>query len=228
MSDFINWRQDDNGYDVTCPYRTRRVAFDIGNVLVHVDLDGFLEFLVQEGIVSDFNRANEFLLGLQAGQDLGLYNIRQGFYRFSSSISKKQLEMIHDKWIDIVTPSEVMLDLVDELIHKHRFHVALLSNIGFDHAKYLRSKCKIFEDCTQHFSCEVGARKPTKLYYQSFVKEEEWNKPRYYKGLFFDDRSENVQAAYGHLDAHHFNLDDYESDERAAGALASKIKDIFS
>ena len=194
------------------------IAFDIGNVLYHVDMKSFYKFIVDRGITDTIERAEEFVAGIQYPQDLGLYNIRQGFYRFNPYLSKETLADLHDVWIDVAKPAEPMIALIEELIGEG-YSIALLSNIGKDHAALIRQKCKIFEKCHQHFSCEVGARKPTKLYYQSFIQESHWTHlPR-----FFDDREENIQGAKGFLEGTRFDLDDYNNDEEAAAAMRAHV-----
>lgn len=197
--------------DSTIIAEPKRIAFDIGNVICHVNLDQFFEFLVEREVVESKEQADDFIAGIQYPQDLGLYNIRQGFYRFNPHLPKKTLQDLHDVWLEIVTPSQPMLDVLDEIID-NGYQIALLSNIGYDHAGIVRQKCKVFQKCHQHFSCEVGARKPTKLYYQSFILQYGWPKDV----LFLDDRQENIQAANGYLTGLRFDLDDWEKDEQAA------------
>lgn len=190
------------------------VAFDIGNVLCHIDLNIFYEFMVERFLVSTKEQAEEFIGGIQYPQDLGLYNIRQGFYRFNPHLPRHTLQALYEVWIGTVEPSEPMLELVEEVI-ACGYSVALLSNIGFDHAGVVRSKCKIFSKCIQHFSCEVGARKPSKLFYQSFILQNNFPKTT----MFFDDRKENLEAAKGYLTGIKFDLDDWENDQAAANAV---------
>ncbi len=193
----------------------RRVALDIGNVLCHVDVVGeFFDYLVEEKIMKDRDQAHEFVSGIQCGQDLGLYNIRQGFYKFNPHLSKNVLQNIHDKWLDIVIPSEEMLDVLDEALGKG-YKIALLSNIGKDHCAVIRQKCECFKHCLQHFSCEVGARKPSKLFYQSFLLQYGWPK----NIMFLDDRQENIEAAKDYFFGVRFDMEDYESDSEAAEVL---------
>jgi len=200
------------------PIINKRVAFDIGNVICHVYIDKFFDFLVEREIVVDRERADDFVCGIQHPQDLGLYNVRQGFYRFNPTLSKQTLQDLHDMWLDIVEPSEPMLNLIEELI-LDGYEVALLSNIGYDHAGVVRQRCPIFKKCHQHFSCEVGARKPTKLYFQSFYLSYGWDSGT----MFFDDREENVKASYPILRGQRFDLDDYDKDEEAAEYMRTFI-----
>jgi FMN phosphatase YigB (HAD superfamily) len=193
----------------------RKVALDIGNVLCHVDIVGdFFNYLVEQNIMETVEQADEFISGIQYGQDLGLYNIRQGFYKFNPHMSKKTLQNIHDKWLELVIPCEETLNVLGEVLDKG-YEVALLSNIGKDHCAVVRQKCKVFERCIQHFSCEIGARKPSKLFYQSFLLQHDWPK----NVMFLDDRQENIDAAKDYFFGIRFDIDDYESDSQAAAVL---------
>lgn len=198
----------------------KRVAFDIGNVLCHVNMNGFFEYLVSKGIFNTVKEADEFISGIQYSQDLGLYNIRQGFYKFKLNLSKKDLDEIYTAWIGNVNTSEDMLNLLDEIL-SNGYEVALLSNIGFDHSSFLRKKCPVFNKCIQHFSCEIGTRKPLKLFYQSFISEYNWSNDIY----FFDDRIENIESANGLFIGKQFDLNNFDSDFVAANHIR-KILDI--
>ena len=197
----------------------RYVAFDIGNVLCHVHLNTFYDFLVTENVVSSKEQADEFLSGIQHPQDLGLYNIRQGFYRFNPNLPRKVLQDLHDVWLSIIQPVPEMLEVVTLAIEQ-KYNVALLSNIGFDHSGVIRQKCKVFHHCAQHFSCEVGARKPAKLFYQSFSWQYKWPA----NVMFFDDRLENISSASPFFKGIHFDLDDFESDALAAGTVKELLE----
>lgn len=195
------------------------VAFDIGNVLCHVNLESFYDFLVTEQILWDKQQAEEFISGIQYPQDLGLYNIRQGFYRFNPELPRNKLQELHDAWLDIVDPSEPMLGVIDDALAAG-YEVALLSNIGFDHSGVVRQKCKVFQRCHQHFSCEVGARKPTKLFYQSFMMHYNWP----HGATFLDDRKDNIEAARPYFNGVTFDIDHYERDEDAAKAVRDLLE----
>lgn len=197
----------------------RKVCFDLGNVICRVDFTDFLDFIVNQDIVKDQETAYEFLSGIQHPQDLGLYNIRQGFYRFYPHISKQVLRELHDIWNGVVKPSDTMLGLLDDLLSDN-FEIALLSNIGFDHSSVLRNKCDVFKKCQQHFSCEVGARKPSKLFYQSFFLQCGWSNDV----PFFDDIFDNIKGAEGYLKGIQFNLEDFKSDAEAAAFVKEKLE----
>jgi FMN phosphatase YigB (HAD superfamily) len=196
----------------------KKVTFDIGNVLFHVDIERFLIFLVQSGIFTNKEVAFDFLVGIQPSEDLGLYNFRRGLSLFNNKLDKKLIQEAHALWVDIIKPSEEMILFVEELI-TDGWQVALLSNIGYDHAAAVRESCKIFSKCEQFFSCEVGVRKPSKLYFQTFQSQYKW--PKDVK--FFDDRLENVEVSREYFDSQLFDLQKFTNDGQAVKFLKDAL-----
>src|SRR5208282_4959941 len=87
--------------------------------------------------------------------------------------------------------------LISELVEAG-IRVALLSNIGKEHSQYFRKLMATAVDskgisrAIQFFSCEVGARKPSLLYYQTFL----YMHPDFKENcLYIDDLQENLDAA---------------------------------
>lgn len=168
------------------------VAFDIGNVLAEVDMSHFIARL--RGVLSGQNKSHlldpeRFLEQLQASQDLGILTVRQALSQ-TYNISGEAAEELIPEWNKTVKPNEMMLNFMDNL-RSEGVKIALLSNIGHDHAEYLKQSCpRMFAGCTEHLSFEVGARKPTKMYYQSFLMDhEEW-----LGAIYCDDKPENLRA----------------------------------
>jgi len=190
----------------------KKIAFDIGNVLFHFDLTPLLDLLICQDIVENNAMAYEFMGGsFQHSQEIGLHNIKQSFYQLNPQLSDNTLQEIHDRWMETFYPSLPMMEIVEELIC-NKYDVALLSNIGPDHAKFVREKCKIFNKCIQHFSCDVGARKPTRLYYQSFYIQNGWGRD----SLYFDDRKDNITMGSEYHRSILFDINSFSSDEEAA------------
>ena len=105
--------------------------------------------------------------------------------------------------------------------------VALLSNVGLEHAivmekildhHHLHSN-KFFSKCVKHLSCQVGARKPTKLYYQSFLQQH----PEFEGAAYLDDLQENLDMGkeFG-FRPYFFSL------EKEQRLTLAKLKDIES
>lgn len=214
--------------------KRRRFAFDIGNVLCYVDFSEFYRELAIQGVCDNIELAEQFLIDVQNALDLGIYNISQALRLYFPKINKTQVSNLSEAWLTVVKPCDETINILQELIEDKQIQVAILSNIGFDHADYLSNKLnKIFKNTINHFSCDVGARKPTKIYYQSFIKDnpyfsEVYNVSKFlsYRGLFIDDREENVHAAKPYLDSKVFNLYHYKSGTEAAEAFKKIIVDI--
>jgi FMN phosphatase YigB (HAD superfamily) len=67
------------------------------------------------------------------------------------------------------------------------YEIALVSNIGHEHKARIEDS-RTFEKCIKFFSCDVGARKPTMLYYKTFLDMH----PEFLGALYVDDLAENL------------------------------------
>ena len=130
---------------------------------------------------------------IQTQHDLGIVTYRNFFEHFDMSISKEKVNQILELWNQAVKPNDEMVEFVLDFKKKNG-NIAYLSNIGYEHSQYLtKSYPELFDKALLHFSCEVGARKPTKLYFQSFLKEVPDHLPKTH--LFIDDREDNCAMA---------------------------------
>lgn len=195
-----------------------RVAFDIGNVICRVDMEEFFRFLVDDvKLFFHKDNAERFMEIIQSSQDLGLYGIKDCFFIHMPRITEDKLDKIYNKWIDIHTISPVMIDFLDSL-DRDFWDIALLSNIGLDYAKIFEKITN--ENFIKHFSCYVGARKPSKLFYQSFSLEYKWDD----NVLFFDDRKENIEASYDYFNGVLFNINHFENDQEAVNLIKERLE----
>lgn len=195
------------------------VAFDIGNVLAKVDLTKFtskLEMVLKdhrESHMRHFHESHEdepmfFLNALQALQDLGITTVREALRHRYPFLSIAKLDFLIEAWLEVVQPSDMMLNFMDDL-RSQGVKIALLSNIGPEHAGYLRKTCpRMFDGVYEHLSFEVGARKPSKLYYQSFLMDHS----EFIGAVYLDDRDENLRAGKKYsFKSFGFNLDEIDS-----------------
>jgi FMN phosphatase YigB (HAD superfamily) len=188
-------------------------AFDVGNVLVRVDFDPFEKAFESYSIDDNYM---DFLLDLHGAQDIGLTTIAR-HAKLAFGASQECCEHLMEAWDHIIVPNPKMCTLLQEL-KDDGVNIAILSNMGIEHAKLMRKKYpEIFEGCTLHLSCEVGARKPAKLYYQSFLQDH----PEFKGCVYVDDRDDNLATGlkYG-FTSYKFDLDKFEllSDENKASA----------
>jgi FMN phosphatase YigB (HAD superfamily) len=193
------------------------IALDIGNVLCHVATVPFVENL-SETLNITIPEAARFLKRFQQIHDLGYTTMEDELkdkYNVKSPIILKRLV---SAWNDSVTPSMPMIEAMNKMREEHNLKVALLSNIGIEHAQMMEEKLQhgnFFPDVIKHFSCHVGARKPSMVYYQSFLIQH----PEFKGCLYVDDLMENLTASkqFG-FQTFHMSLEEPD--------VESKIKDI--
>ena len=168
------------------------VAFDVGNVLVNVNFQPFINKLSKDLNIS-IEEATYFMNRSQKLHDLGITVMRDELIdhlKIKSSVLRDELV---ECWNFSITPADWMLERLDKITKQYCVQVALLSNVGLEHSvrmKEILNYNNFFDKAIKHFSCEVGARKPTFLYYQSFLKmHPEWEGCPY-----IDDLQENLDT----------------------------------
>lgn len=166
-------------------------CFDIGNVLAYVSCDMFLDRVAQRVNIST-NLAYDFLCQIQKLHDLGLITLHSELVnRFTASnyIYQELLTL----WDEALIPEPKMTSFLQELTNQG-IRLALLSNIGFEHAALLDKlwgQEEWYQKAIKHYSCRVGTRKPHSLYYQSFLLQY----PDFKGSFYFDDLQENLNAS---------------------------------
>jgi FMN phosphatase YigB (HAD superfamily) len=165
-------------------------AFDVGNVLVHADFAPFLDKLsVSLNITLD--EALYFMNRNQKLHDLGLIKMADELhdhFKIKSPITIKQL--VSD-WNYVIQPAHYMVNVLRKLMDEHGVKIALLSNVGLEHAERMNvilSHDNFVDDTVKFFSCQVGARKPTMLYYHTFLQLY----PEFTGCPYIDDLQENL------------------------------------
>ncbi len=166
------------------------IAFDIGNVICHADMKPFIEDISQTFNIS-VNEAARFLKSFQQIHDLGLTTMENQLRVWFDCKSEVTSNRLIDHWNDMIRPEPNMVTAINEFLDKG-VKVALVSNIGVEHAEMMKTKLPgIYHRATKHFSCFVGARKPTMLYYQSFLMQN----PEFKGCWYVDDLQENLDAS---------------------------------
>lgn len=176
------------------------VAFDLGNVLIEVDMTPFWKTVGDLGIrTEDMERLLKLYERNEFCGNIDMYDV------FLDELDNEdEAKALLDSWCVGCKPDDQMFNFVSSLRHEG-FKIAFLSNIGNTHGEYLR---KTFPDfmsfaSVQHMSYEVGAAKPCKLYYQSFLMQNE----DFAGCTYLDDLHENVKAgATCKFDSLHFDL----------------------
>lgn len=183
------------------------ICLDIGNVLCHLDTQPVIE-LISEKCNITLAEANRFLKRFQQLHDLGYTTMEDELKDTFNLKSPVTLKKIVDAWNDSVTPNMYIINKLNDMRDKHGLKVALLSNIGLEHAAMIEEKLQhngFFEGAIKHFSCFIGARKPSLIYYQSFLLMH----PEYKGCLYVDDLQENLNASKAfEFKTFHFTLED--------------------
>lgn len=193
------------------------VCLDIGNVLCHVDFEPIVTGLSRTLNVSQAD-VMYFLRRVQKLHDLGLTNLsdelRDHFKIRSETIVSDLIAM----WNSCIRANADMLNSIYLLGKSQEIKIAILSNIGFEHKDNLKNILSqyhqelILDNAITHFSCDVGCRKPSLLYYQSFLQQY----PEFKGAVYVDDLKENLASSekFG-FRTFHFDLTNYFLDSGA-------------
>lgn len=168
------------------------VCLDVGNVLVHVDFQIFVRELSKQ-LNLTLEEAEYFMNRTHALHDMGLTKMAdelRDHFKIKSPLIIKDLLA---SWDRVITPNFIVMDKLVEMKRTRNLQIALLSNVGLEHAVQMERMLGtggIFEEAVKHLSCHVGARKPTKLYYQSFLLQH----PEFQGCAYLDDLQENLDV----------------------------------
>ncbi len=188
--------------------KNMHVAFDIGQVLCNFNIDKYIVEIhsrVQHNIrFMDIKNVHKHLETMEKLDYLGIVDRSQYLEDLFQLRNTKNLDNI---WNSTVCPNEQMLNFIVKL-KSIGVKIALLSNMGPDHGKHLKQICpELFEKTIQHLSFEVGAFKPTKLFYQSFLMSNE----DFAGCIYLDDVKENIIAGTKMgFESIHFDLRDFK------------------
>jgi len=171
---------------------TNYFCFDVGNVLCDVDFTDFLRELT-EATGADHDDVWFFLNRIQPLQDLG-YVTMQNELRHCYKIKLEENSKIQEAWNNSVHPNPISMKHFEEIVgNPHKNQVSILSNIGTEHLALLGSRLgSKYNWCKMHMSCEIGHRKPSKMYYRSFLAEH----PEFNSAEYVDDRQENLDMGH--------------------------------
>jgi FMN phosphatase YigB (HAD superfamily) len=187
------------------------VAFDIGNVLVYSNFNDFLKKL-SKSLNLTMEEAMYFMNRSQKLHDLGLTNMSDELRDHFKIKSPVTMEELIGQWNEVIKPADFLLDKIDKLEKEHRLKIALLSNVGVEHSVRMKEVLgghSFFKNAIKFFSCDVGARKPTILYYHTFIKLH----PEFWGCPYIDDLQENldVGGSFG-LNPYRFSLEELTND----------------
>jgi FMN phosphatase YigB (HAD superfamily) len=204
------------------------LAVDLGNVICQVNFDNFNKKLSNTLNLS-LDEVNYFLNRTQKLHDLGMTNMSDELRDHFQIRSPEIIDDLIDEWNKTVRADPFMLDELIRIMHPtqgiEQVKVALLSNIGKEHSSLIKNilTTDIFDHAIKFFSCDVGARKPTYIYYKTFLDMY----PEFKGCVYMDDRIENIETGllFG-FKAQHFELDRIKSEQEIIDRLA-KIQTLM-
>jgi FMN phosphatase YigB (HAD superfamily) len=200
-------------------------AFDVGNVLVHSDFNPFLKQL-SKSLNLTLEEANYFMNRTQQLHDLGCTHMADELRDHFKIKSPVIIEELISQWNEVVTSADYMLEALLDLKEEHNLKIALLSNVGLEHAERMAKVLNqdgFFEEAVKHFSCQVGARKPTHLYYQSFLQLH----PKWHGCVYVDDLQANLDASkqFG-FKPYRLSLEDIRKADDPSEEFSKKMADL--
>lgn len=204
-------------------------AFDIGNIILHVDLDKHITDISNIFKITQED-ALEFLKNIQVKQDLGVNDYQSCAHHYFGSrdykFDRTTFQQAYKSWLDCVQLCQPMIDMIASLIEKG-IQVSFLSNMGFDHKNHIYelllqtdSGRIVKEKSYFYFSCDLNVRKPSLVFYNTFTQV--FNE---YKGcIYIDDIMDNLKAAkLCGFDPIYFNLDEIQDIETSVQDLEIHI-----
>ena len=178
----------------------RHIAVDLGDVVCKVDFTNFKKML-SVSLNIGLDDAEYFLNRCQKLHDLGLTSLNDELRDHFKIKSEPLINGLIKEWNKTISINKTMKEFLKELIAKGT-KVALLSNIGINHSTIIEETLgnTISNNSIKFFSCRVGVRKPSLLYYKTFLDLY----PDFKGCLYIDDRQENLDTGkeFGFVSTH--------------------------
>jgi len=207
---------------------SKYLCLDIGNVLYRVDFYKFNEGL-SKSLNLTYDEVSYFLNRVQKLHDMGLTCLNDELVDHFKVKSPALIREIESLWLNVISPEWKVIEAVSDICHEMKINLALLSNIGFEHARViekdilnLKNNYSLPSNTVKWFSCFVGARKPSLIYYQSFLKEY----PEFKGCLYIDDNHDNLMMGKNMgFNSQYFNVwDDLKATNKAETDIYVKDK----
>jgi|ERR1700722_4535479 len=203
----------------------RYLCLDIGNVICKVDFTSFKN-RISKTLNIELDAVEYFLNRTQKLHDLGMTSLSDELRDHFKIKSTPIVDDLMAEWNKTITMDDFMFRFLQSILSDGNIKIALLSNIGIEHTLLVKELLTsgIYDQCVPFFSCEVGARKPSFLYYKTFLDLY----PEFNHSIYLDDRQENVDiGAKFSLKAIRFDLDTFKSDLEKAKAISGLEKLIL-
>ncbi len=173
----------------------KNIIFDLGNVLVNVEYEKFINKLLTNGVTEEtysnfFKGGNYRLMGYESGDITSDEFITKCLTGLGLKMERNDFA---EAFNDMFTEIELMKILVKKLSEDKKYRLFLLSNTSPLHFEYIKQKYD-YVNLLEKFalSYELNSLKPDDIIYERTishlgVKPEE--------SLFIDDLEENCTAA---------------------------------
>ena len=176
------------------PANLRAIIFDIGRVLVRIDVTRAMQGLAAGGSLSPSElwtaiekdpRWRDWQEGRISPRDWYLHLAK----RFGGNIS---FEQFTDVWNRVLDPTAIHEDAFFEKLSK-RYRLALLSNTDAIHVRHMEAAYSFFAFFpVRIYSCVVGASKPDPIIYREALRA---LKVQAREAVYVDDIRAYVEAA---------------------------------
>jgi HAD superfamily hydrolase (TIGR01509 family) len=176
------------------PANLRAIIFDIGRVLVRIDVTRAMQGLAAGGSLSPSElwtaiekdpRWHDWQQGRISPRDWYLHLGK----RFGGNLSFKQFTEV---WNRVLDPTPIHEDAFFKKLSK-RYRLALLSNTDAIHVRHMEGAYSFFTFFpTRIYSCVVGASKPDPLIYREALRA---LKVQAQEAVYIDDIAAYVEAA---------------------------------
>lgn len=181
------------------------LCLDVGNVLGRLNMTPFVNELATVSGQSH-TECYRFLGYIQKCQDLGMYSLEDELKEHLKITNPSDIERLLFAWDQTLLIDHDVLSFYEDMIAANKVNVVIVSNVGIEHTKRydrLFNNYKFIKNSIKFFSCDVGARKPTKLYYHLLLTLH----PEFKGAVYVDDIIENLETgtAFG-LKPFHLNL----------------------
>ncbi len=176
----------------------RNIIFDLGNVLVNVEYERFIEKLVNRGVSRDtygnfFKGGSYRVLGYESGEITSEEFITKCLEGLKLDMKRSEYA---DAFNDMFSEIKPMSRLLRKLKEENKYRLFLLSNTSPLHFEYIKQKYE-YVNLLEKFalSYELKCLKPDDIIYERTINHlgvipEE--------SIFIDDLQENCDAAGKH------------------------------
>ena len=167
----------------------KNVIFDLGNVLIDFDFDGFYISLGYEPAERTLDEANEPILLFEAGKISKAVFFEEIKNIYGFDISLKEFEIL---WCSVFSEAKEMIELARKISEK--YNVFIFSNTDEIHFPYIWKNFTALHFFKENLmlSYELNAVKPEEKIYQNAIEKFRLNPS---ECVFIDDRPVNVNMA---------------------------------